>query len=426
MEINKANFSTNGSRIDISVPFSKVNAEQRTVSGFATLDNVDRQGDLVLASASTAAFEAFRGNLREMHQNIAVGKVLSFTQEEFFDKESGKMYSGVYVTAYISKGAQDTWEKVLDGTLSGFSIGGSIVDSESFFDPEIEKTIRIVKDYSLVELSLVDSPANQLANVFAITKLDSGEMEISGIAVVKTTNVFWCHSDQIAKTSDDESISCSCGKVMENIGWIEQADINKSDSIAEVVNRFLAGPQNQEISKGGNEMADNEIVDGTDSVSDEAVVEAEAVEAEAVEEVADAADETVADDDTVEKAETVSEVEDADTDLVKQIADLKQFVEAEIAKAIQTAADKVAEVAQTVEAIVSKADALEADLSEVKKSFDSTVGDVNSKFEEIGKSVNALDSAVAIKKSEDLGGSEVAVERPNSIWRGSFLSVSDL
>ena len=424
MEINKANFSTNGSRIDISVPFSKVNADQRTVSGFATLDNIDRQGDLVLASASTAAFEAFRGNLREMHQNIAVGKVLSFTQEEFFDKESGKMYNGVYVTAYISKGAQDTWEKVLDGTLSGFSIGGAIVDAESFFDPEIEKTIRIIKDYSLVELSLVDSPANQLANVFAITKSDTGELEISGIAVVKTTNVFWCHSDQIAKTSDEESLSCSCGKAMENIGWIEQADTNKSDSIAEVVNRFLSESKDQEISKGGNEMADNEIVDGTDEVSNEAVVETEAVEAEAVEEVAEAADETVADE--VEKAETVSEVEDADVDLVKQIAELKEFVASEIAKAIQTTADQVAEVTQTVEAIVSKADAIEADLSDIKKSFDSTVGDVNSKFEEIGKSVNALDSAVAIKKSEDLGGSEVSVERPDSIWRGSFLSVSDL
>ena len=147
MEISKANFSTNGSRIDISVPFSKVDASARTVSGFATLDNVDKQGDLVLSSASTSAFEKFRGNLREMHQSIAVGKVLSFTQEEFYDPETTKMYSGVYVTAYVSTGAQDTWEKVLDGTLSGFSIGGAIDDSENFYDPELEKNIRIIKKY---------------------------------------------------------------------------------------------------------------------------------------------------------------------------------------------------------------------------------------------------------------------------------------
>ena len=115
------------------------------MSGFATLDNVDRQGDLVLSDASTAAFEKFRGNLREMHQIIPVGKVLSFTPEELYGPETAKMYSGVYVTAYVSTGAQDTWEKVLDGTLSGFSIGGAIDDSETFYDPELEKSIRIIK-----------------------------------------------------------------------------------------------------------------------------------------------------------------------------------------------------------------------------------------------------------------------------------------
>jgi hypothetical protein len=103
-----------------------VDVERRIVSGFATLDNIDKQADIVTTDASVKAFSKFRGNIREMHQPTAVGKMISFKEDKYFDPESKKFYSGVYVSTYISKGAQDTWEKVLDGTLSGFSIGGKM------------------------------------------------------------------------------------------------------------------------------------------------------------------------------------------------------------------------------------------------------------------------------------------------------------
>ena len=124
MTISKAQWTTDGNDIRLSMPLSKVDQEKRIVSGFATLDNVDKQADIVTPEASLDAFKRFRGNIREMHQPISVGKMVAFKEEKFFDPETKKMYNGIYVSAYISKGAQDTWEKVLDGTLSGFSIGG--------------------------------------------------------------------------------------------------------------------------------------------------------------------------------------------------------------------------------------------------------------------------------------------------------------
>ena len=204
---------------------------------------------------------------------------------------------------------------------------------------------------------------------------------------------------------------------MENIGWIEQSEVNKSDSLAQVVNKFLGTNQsNEDISKGGIEMAENEIIEDAEVASEEVAEEA----AEAVEEVA--TEETA-----VEKAETVSEVEVEDVDIAKQIGDLKAFVESEIAKAIQGATEEIAKVTQTVEAIASKADVIEADVSEIKKSFEVTIDDVSAKVEELGKGVTAIDNAVAVKKSEDLGGSEAPIEKSeNNVWRGSFLSVSDL
>jgi hypothetical protein len=168
MTISKAQWNTEGDNVRLSMPFSKVDQERRIVSGFATLDNVDKQADIVTTDASLKAFAKFRGNIREMHQPISVGKMVSFKEEKYFDPESKKFYTGVYVSAYVSKGAQSTWEKVLDGTLSGFSIGGRMNKYDDMYDEKMEKTVRVIKDYDLTELSLVDNPANQFANIMSI------------------------------------------------------------------------------------------------------------------------------------------------------------------------------------------------------------------------------------------------------------------
>ncbi|MFM7982824.1 MAG: HK97 family phage prohead protease, partial [Candidatus Fonsibacter sp.] len=107
-----------------------------------------------------------------MHGSVAVGKLLSFKPETFYDPITKEFYNGIYVDAYISKGAQDTWEKILDGTLQGFSIGGKIVDSENEVNKSTGQPVRFIKEYSLVELSVVDSPANELCNILSIQKMN--------------------------------------------------------------------------------------------------------------------------------------------------------------------------------------------------------------------------------------------------------------
>ena len=92
MNIEKSQWISEGDQIALSVPFTKVNREKRTVSGFATLDNVDQTGDVVLADASAKAFERFRGNIREMHQSVAVGKLISFKPETYYDPISKSFY----------------------------------------------------------------------------------------------------------------------------------------------------------------------------------------------------------------------------------------------------------------------------------------------------------------------------------------------
>ena len=224
VDLQKASLTTNGQQVTLTMPISKVDVEKRIVSGFATLDNVDRQGDRVTAEASQKAFENFRGNVRLMHQPIPAGKVVNFRTESFFDAGTNKQYNGVYVDAYISKGATDIWEMVLDGTLTGFSIGGNVKDSEPVLDAESQSTVRIIKDYDLVELSLVDSPANQLANIFSIQKdLQGGSIADGIFNKSNIQNVFWCENDELAYTDENEAHACAnCGDDLKSIGWIDE------------------------------------------------------------------------------------------------------------------------------------------------------------------------------------------------------------
>ncbi len=205
MTISKAQWNTEGDSVRLSLPFAKVDKERRIVSGFASLDNLDKQGDIVTSEASLKAFSKFRGNIREMHQPLAVGKMVNFKEDKYFDPESKKFYSGVFVSAYVSKGAQDTWEKVLDGTLTGFSIGGRMNKWDDGYDEKSDSTIRIIKDYDLVELSLVDSPANQFANIMSVEKVDG--VDIVKGQDVELENVFYDEESGIVMVSDEESVT---------------------------------------------------------------------------------------------------------------------------------------------------------------------------------------------------------------------------
>lgn len=220
--MEKANWLIDGDDIRVVMPFQKVDREKRTTSGFATLNNVDSSDDVVTSECSADAFSRFRGNIREMHQPIAVGSMLSFAQEPYFDANTGMMYEGIYMNTYVSKGAADTWEKVLDKTLTGYSIGGVIIESHQEYIPEMNKTIRFIDKMDLHEVSLVDNPANPLANILSIQKVD-GHYVAKGLAVdVNTENVFYCPEHQVGRTSASESLKCRSGDhQMENVGWIE-------------------------------------------------------------------------------------------------------------------------------------------------------------------------------------------------------------
>ena len=161
---------------NLSFPIEMIKKEQRIISGIATADNIDKSGDIVEFEASLEAFKNWGGNIREMHAPIAVGKAVNYEPVVVKD-DQGNEYNAIRVDAYISKGAQDTWEKILDGTLKAFSIGGKILEkSESTTKMFRGKPVNVIKKYSLGELSVVDNPANAIATVDIVKRDASGDL----------------------------------------------------------------------------------------------------------------------------------------------------------------------------------------------------------------------------------------------------------
>ncbi|QIN94015.1 capsid maturation protease [Streptomyces phage Wakanda] len=443
MEIKKAQWATDGDTVRLSMPLSKVDKENRLVSGWASLDNADSQGDVVLKEANAKAFSRFRGNIREMHQPIAVGRMVDFKEDSYFDPETQKFYNGIFVTVYVSKGAQDTWEKVLDGTLQGFSIGGSILDSETQWVKDANATIRFVKDYELIELSLVDSPANQLANVFSITKsADGGQVMKGMVAETRSENVFWCEDDGIAKTSSDEAVACgNCGSAMQNIGWFEyDGDEDKTEKVTAIIANRNGSQEPIEkqadpaTNEGGvivaeeNKTTETEVEAGsTAPVVDEVAEEGQA------ESNVESSNETVAENaeveaaveeqsaETEEKATDNSEVQVDEPDFAKMFGDLQKAIESGLEK---NAAQADEAIAKATELFESKVNELVEKHTELTNKFESLKSDLGT----VEKRLEGVEGETAMKKSGDLGGSteDTLQKSKGSKWGGRFLGLSDL
>jgi phage head maturation protease len=429
--VAKSSLTVDGNNVHLSIPFTKgsIDKDKRTVSGYATLDNVDSQGDVVTAEASLKAFSRARGNLREMHDKVAVGRVVDFREDEFFD--NGEFYRGIFVTAYVSEGAPNTWAKVLDGTLSGFSIGGEINDASSEFVKEAGRTVRFIKDYDLVELSLVDNPANQLANILSITKSAEGSVTLKGMATeVVVESVFMCkHAEDdggdIIVVKGEEEVKCpSCGNKMENIGWFESGD-DRAEKVQTIVAKHLKPSFTKEAApEGGVEMAKSK--EEAANVPDDGTAP-RAVDATdpAAEELSDRDPQEVekpAEENIEGESADVDEVEDDEEEVIsKKIDELKTVIH----EALETSNKDTGE----------RITALEKKIDEVRETFDNKASELEGKFSEFGKeltaakahvaelekNLEAVNKSAAVKKSADVESAEPVQKSGTAKWgKGTF------
>ncbi len=139
----------------------KFDDEQRTVYGKVADDSPDLDGQIAdrewLRREVPQWFERW-GNIREMHHSLAAG-----VGQELEEKDDG-----FYLEAHIvDSGA---WEKVRAGVYKGFSIGikNPVIRSDT------EAPCGRIVGGSIVEVSLVDHPANENAR-FLLVKNSNAE-----------------------------------------------------------------------------------------------------------------------------------------------------------------------------------------------------------------------------------------------------------
>lgn len=449
----KAFWSINGDNISLSMPIQKVNQEKRIVSGWATTDSLDKQGDIVDISASERAFENFRGNIREMHQPVAVGKIVSFKRDTYFDKATGEMKNGIFVDVYVSKGAEDTWLKVTEGILTAFSIGGSIKEAEQIYQKGMDKPVRFVKQYDLTELSLVDNPANDDANFVSIQKVNSSEqMEKNYLE-----NVYWCSTNDTVIVSEKSDYSCpQCDTRMTNIGFVESTDAQKAETIAALL-ESLNKSDNDVEAQVSDATSDDKAIDGiAKSIANEnekegnnmgflnrkttvveeyvaksedadTVVVVDEVVEEVVEKSADEAveaaeEEAAVEEEVVEKSETVEQSEDAaDEETVE-----KTITPADSNEDLAKNDEINASVADAMSELVATVKSLAEQVADLSKSVAADIASVKGEVEKFGERIDSVEADTAVRKSGELGGFVQENRVQKSKWDGRFLNSADL
>lgn len=432
--MEKVNWQNDGDQIRLGMPITKIDVEKRQVSGWASVDNIDQHRDLVDALASRDAFTTFRGNIREQHdEKKAAGKLVDFREDTVYDPKTDKFYQGIYVTAYVSKGAQDTWEKVVDGTLSGFSIGGNVMESENDID-ETGKPFRRVTKYMLTELSLVDNPANQLANVISFEKLaDTGETVVTGdLAHITMENIFVCNKclDQghgVHKSSDESTTCPVCEETMVKIGFVESSDDDQKLTIKKMVDNHL------EDREGGvtETMPEEKNVEVAETEKVVEVEETPALEEETAETVEEPTEETATEEETEEAPAEEEKSEEDDLSLaVGALRELTERIEQssktqkEEANALRKSLDDLDKrFDDRLNTIAAEVNALQEKHDEFTKKFEGIDGSLG----EMQKSIEGVESATAFKKSADFDQpADKDNPKDKSPWGGAFLTIESL
>lgn len=175
-----------------------------TFSGYASVfGGVDSYNDTIEAGAykSTIIDRERPVQLRWNHYGPVIGKFTEMREDE----------KGLFVTGELTKGhsvAEDAAALLRHGAISGLSIGYIVKDSEQ------KGAIRHLKDIELIEISVVETPADNNAHIESVksaTKLKDVEqiLRLKGFSQKEATEIVATvkkiHGERESK--DDENLN---------------------------------------------------------------------------------------------------------------------------------------------------------------------------------------------------------------------------
>jgi HK97 family phage prohead protease len=169
-----------------TVPIEMKDEGERIIAGYASVELVDKQGDLIPNDVLRKAWDKFISNpdfmtSQLLHSNVPIAKFL--LEHPKVPKKAGVDEKGLFVIAKVRddiKKADEAWDLIKSGQLRAFSIGGEALKRSFICDGRCYKRI---DELELHEISIVASPANQ-GSYFTIVKSLGSPIRLD--AVLKT------------------------------------------------------------------------------------------------------------------------------------------------------------------------------------------------------------------------------------------------
>lgn len=173
------------------VDIKKIDDDERMVYGWASTGDLDKDGEIIEPAAFEKSLPDYLKfpTIREMHQPKPIG----ITKETRMEKNRG-----LFIAAKIVD--SEAWMKVKEGVYRAFSIGGRVKN----------RIDNVIKELELIEISLVDVPANPAAviTLFKGDKTDNIHIEFQQLAnkirsLMEEKEVVT--NDEILEVSEDTS-----------------------------------------------------------------------------------------------------------------------------------------------------------------------------------------------------------------------------
>ena len=144
-----------------------VDSDKRVISGYASTYDLDQGGDIIVRGAFQKTLETGASRVKVLWQHdskMPIGRPNRMTEDE----------NGLYVESYIAKTRQgdEALELAREGIIDSMSIGYMVNDSEYKDDG-----IRLIKELTLMEYSLVTWPMNESAVITGVKSLEPKEIE---------------------------------------------------------------------------------------------------------------------------------------------------------------------------------------------------------------------------------------------------------
>lgn len=152
----------NYSKIEFKTILEEDNSSDIIIQGYASTSVEDREGDIILANAYKNTIEQYMRTSSAIFYNHdynrPVGKILDYSITDSLFEVKASIFD---VDKYV-------YEIVKKGIVKAFSVGFIIKDYELKQNDD-KKTIRVIKDLDLLDISIVTIPANPTAT-FNIVK----------------------------------------------------------------------------------------------------------------------------------------------------------------------------------------------------------------------------------------------------------------